>query len=96
MIIPVPKEIKNYVDNIESVPLIEIKGTKWFLISEEERNILKQFLYDIDAVHENVWKKWSEKEISKNGMRGINADRIIRNCVLKSDNELGYRFVDLK
>lgn len=96
MKIPVPKEIECYVNNINAVPLVEIKGTKWFLITEKEREILKDFLHNVDAVPEKVWKTWTDNEISENGMRGINADRIIRNCVLKCDNECGYRFVDTK
>lgn len=93
MKITVPKEIKNYVNNIDTVPLIEIKGTKWFLITEKELEILRLFLKKVDSIPETIWKKWSEKDISKTGMQGIYADRIIRNCVVKDNCECGYRFV---
>ena len=81
--IKIPEEIKKYLENEESVPLVEIKGTKWYSITNEEKEILSNFVKEIDNIPEEIWRKYPEKEILKYSYMGNLADRIVRNCVVK-------------
>lgn len=92
MEVAVNKDIISYVDDIDTVPLILIKNTYWYIVSPNEFSLLKSFLTEIDSIPEKVWRKFSDKDILLNGSRGNNAYRILRNCVIKDNSEIGYRF----
>ena len=42
--IRVPREIKKYVEKTDNVKLVDIKGTKWFAVTEREKELIKEYL----------------------------------------------------
>ena len=89
----IPKNIESYVKNTDNVPLVDIKGTKWFLVTEDEFVALKKYLNEVDSVPEKIWRNLPKEQIDVGCICGNNADRIIRNCVIKDDSEQGYKTV---
>ena len=81
--ITIPENVRHYLENEKSVPLVEIKGTKWYYISKEEKETLQTFVKEVDRVPESVWRNWPESEISKYCDMGNIADRIARNCITR-------------
>lgn len=94
MQIPIPEQIKKYVEDIEIVPLIEIKGTKWYIVSKEELKELVKYRDEIDKIPEKVWRAYPKEDIEHDCDCGNNADRIIRNCVVKDNNPDGYKVIN--
>lgn len=80
--IRVPREIKKYVENTDNVKLVDIKGTKWFAITMHEKELLKEYLTNIDKVPERVWRNQPVSVIDYQCITGNNADRIVRNSVI--------------
>jgi len=74
-----PDNLKKYLDNTDDVPTKEIEGTKWFDISDDERNQLKDFVDTVDSIPEEEWRKWDEKKALDYSNYANNADRIYRN-----------------
>lgn len=79
----IPNNIKKYLENEKNVPLVEVKGTRWFYISQKEKDTLKQFVKDLDSIPEKVWRSYPENEILKFSYMGNLADRIVRNCIVR-------------
>lgn len=80
--IRVPREIKKYVENTDNVKLVDIKGTKWFAITEHEKELIKEYLKEIDKIPERVWRNQPVSVIDYQCITGNNADRIVRNSVI--------------
>lgn len=81
--IRIPKEIKGYLKDESSVPLVEIKGTKWYSITQKEKELLKKFVADIDSIPEAIWRQWPEDKMLQYSHWGNVADRIVRNCKIR-------------
>ena len=82
-VIRIPKEIKGYLKDESSVPLVEIKGTKWYSITQREKELLIKFVADIDKIPEAIWRQWPEDKMLQYSHWGNLADRIVRNCVIR-------------
>ena len=81
--ITIPENVKHYLENEKTVPLVEVKGTKWYYISKEEKETLQTFVKEVDKIPEKVWRNWPESEIFKYCGMGNVADRIVRNCITR-------------
>lgn len=84
--IRVPTLVKSYLENEENIPLIEVKGTKWYHITQREKDSLIRFRDRVDSIPEEEWRNWSEDKKLKYSFMGSLADRVIRNCVIKEEN----------
>ena len=80
--IRVPREIKKYVEKTDNVKLVDIKGTKWFAVTEREKELIKEYLKEIDKIPERVWRNQPVSVIDYQCITGNNADRIVRNSVI--------------
>ena len=76
-------KIAHYLEHEDSVPLIEINGTRWYHITEEESILLKEFIAELDRIPEDVWRKYTESTILDYSYKGNLAERIVRNCVIR-------------
>ena len=81
--ITIPENVKHYLENEKTVPLVEVKGTKWYYISKEEKETLQTFVREVDKIPEKIWRNWPESEILKYCDMGNIADRIVRNCITR-------------
>ena len=80
--IRVPREIKKYVENTDNVKTVPIKNSLWFAVTEHEKELLKEYLKEIDKIPERVWRNQPVSVIDYQCITGNNADRIIRNSVI--------------
>jgi hypothetical protein len=83
-IIP-PENIRKYVEDERTVPLVNIKNVLWYSITEEEKASLAEFLKAVDSVPEAVWRTWDEAETLALAALGNNASRILRNSVIRTE-----------
>ena len=42
--VKVPKTIQKYLEDESTVPLIYVKGTLWYYITQREKDMLKKFV----------------------------------------------------
>lgn len=84
MKIELPENIKKYVEDETTVPLIPFKHSLWYSITQEEKDALQALVKAIDSIPENEWRTWDEREIMKWCAIGNNAARIVRNCIIRS------------
>lgn len=83
-IIP-PENIRKYVEDERTVPLVNIKNVLWYSITEEEKTSLAEFLKAVDSVPEAVWRTWDEAETLALAALSNNASRILKNSVIRSE-----------
>ena len=83
IMIQIPEKVKHYLENEENIPLVEVDRTRWYYISQEEKDILAQFVIDIDKIPEKVWRNYPEDVIWKFSCMGNLADRVVRNCIVR-------------
>ena len=81
--IPIPESVRHYLENEKNIPLVEVNRTKWYYISQKEKDMLAQFVIDIDKIPEKVWRNYPEDIIWKFSCMGNLADRVVRNCIVK-------------
>lgn len=84
----IPENIRKYVEDESSVPLIAYNRSLWYHITKEEKAALVALVRAIDSVPESEWRKWDEKEIIKWSAIGNNADRIARQSIVKEIGEI--------
>lgn len=80
-----PENIRKYVEDERSVPLVKIKGVLWYSITKEENESLAKFLKAVDSVPENEWRSWSEAEILELAAVGNTANRILKNSIISNE-----------
>lgn len=80
-----PEIIREYVENEGSVPLVKENGSLWYSITEEEKESLIQFLNAVDSIPEAEWRTWSDADTLELAAAGNNAQRIIKNCIIRND-----------
>jgi hypothetical protein len=85
MKIHIPENIRKYVENERTVPLVDIKGTLWYSITEEEKAALVAFVADLDAMPRGEWLSLPEPERWVLACMLNDAERIIRNSVIKEE-----------
>ena len=81
--VKVPKTIQKYLEDENSVPLIDVKGTFWYYITQREKDMLKKFVDEIDRIPESTWRTWSEDVALQYSHWANLADRIVRNSKIR-------------
>ena len=81
--VKVPKTIQKYLEDENSVPLIDVKGTLWYYITQREKDMLKKFVDEIDRIPESTWRTWSEDVALQYSHWANLADRIVRNSKIR-------------
>lgn len=80
--IRVPREIKKYLENTDNVKTVPVKNSLWFAVTEHEKELIKEYLKEIDKIPERVWRNQPVSVIDYQCITGNNADRIVRNSVI--------------
>jgi len=80
----IPKTIQKYLEDESTVPLVDIKGTLWYSITQKEKDLLQKFVKELDAIPEEKWRKLPEDMILEYSHWGNLADRIVRNSVVRN------------
>lgn len=78
-----PEIIREYIENIDSVPLVPFKGTLWYSITDEEKRALMQYRDDLDRIPYETWDALPDGDKWKLSCAWHDADRIIRNSIVK-------------
>jgi hypothetical protein len=78
-----PEIIRAYIDSINSVPLVNVNGTRWFSITDEEKRALMQYRDDLDRIPRETWDALPVGDKWKLSCAWHDADRIIRNSIVK-------------
>ena len=81
--VKVPKTIQKYLEDENSVPLIDVKGTLRYYITQREKDMLKKFVDEIDRIPESTWRTWSEDVALQYSHWANLADRIVRNSKIR-------------
>ena len=81
--VKVPKTIQKYLEDESTVPLIDVKGTLWYYITQREKDMLKKFVDEIDRIPESTWRTWSEDVALQYSHWANLADRIVRNSKIR-------------
>lgn len=85
MKITIPENIKNYIADEKTVPLVDIKGTLWYSITDAEKASLQKFVRDLDAIPCEEFAKLSDSEKWDLSWMFNDAERILRNSVIRHD-----------
>ena len=83
MEIKMPESIRSYIEDERNVPLIDIKGTLWYHITEEEKSALVQLAADLDRIPDEEFQCLTDAEKWKLSCAWNDAKRIVRNSVIK-------------
>ena len=83
MKIEIPQIIRSYIEDEKNVPLIDIKGTLWYHITEEEKNALVQLAADLDRIPNEEFERLTDVEKWELSCAWNDAGRIVRNSVIK-------------
>lgn len=83
MKIEIPQIIRSYIEDEKNVPLIDIKGTLWYYITEEEKNALVRLAADLDRIPNEEFQRLTDAEKWTLSCAWNDACRIVRNSVIK-------------
>lgn len=83
MKIEIPQIIRSYIDDERNVPLIDVKGTYWYHITEEEKNALVRLAADLDAIPCEEFESLTEEEKWRLSCAWHDAKRIVRNSIIR-------------
>lgn len=88
-----PENLTKYLDThkgMDKFPTTIKDGDRWFSITQEEKDMLKNYVDKVDSIPEETWRKWDEKEALDISNRANNAERVLRNSVVdKEQFEVG-------
>ena len=87
MKIEIPQIIRSYIEDEKNVPLIDVKGTLWYYITEAEKNALVRLAADLDAMPNEEFERLSDAEKWRLSCAWNDANRIVRNSVIKEDQK---------
>lgn len=79
----IPQIIRSYIEDEKNVPLIDVKGTLWHHITEEEKNALVRLAADLDRIPTEVFESLTDAEKWRLSCAWNDANRIVRNSVIK-------------
>ena len=79
----IPQITRSYIDDERNVPLIDIKGTYWYHITEAEKNALIRLAADLDAIPNEEFQSLTDAEKWRLSCAWNDAQRIVRNSVIK-------------
>ena len=83
MKIVIPENIKRYIEDEKTVPLVRIKGTLWYSITEAEKASLKKLICDLDAIPNKEFVKLLNSEKWELSCMLNDAERILKNSVTR-------------
>lgn len=83
----IPQIIRAYIENERSVPLIDVKGTYWYHITEEEKKALIRFAADLDEIPTEEFERLSDAEKWRLSCAWNDAKRIVRNSVIREEQK---------
>lgn len=83
MKIEIPNIIRAYIEDETSVPLIDVKGTLWYHITQEEKSALVKLAADLDAIPNEEFERLTDKEKWTLSCAWNDAKRIVRNSVIR-------------
>jgi dTDP-glucose pyrophosphorylase len=75
--------IRSYIDDEKNVPLIDVKGTYWYHITEEEKNALVRLAADLDQIPNEEFQRLTDAEKWTLSCAWNDANRIVRNSVIR-------------
>lgn len=81
MKIVIPENIKRYIEDEKTVPLVRIKGTLWYSITEEEKASLRVLISELESISSIDWISLPESEKWHISCMLNDAERIYKNCV---------------
>lgn len=87
MKIEIPQIIRSYIEDEKSVPLIDIKGTYWYHITEEEKNALVRLAADLDRIPTEELESLTDAEKWTLSCAWHDANRIVRNSVIREETK---------
>lgn len=79
----IPENIRSYLEDESSVPLIPYKRSLWYHITKEEKASLVAFVASLDAMTRAEWEALTEDEKWTVSSWLYDAERIIRNSIIK-------------
>jgi hypothetical protein len=85
MKIKVPDLIRAYIEDEKNVPLVDVRGTYWYHITEEEKSALVQLAADLDAIPNEEFERLTDAEKWRLSCAWHDANRIIRNSVIREE-----------
>ena len=83
----IPQIIRAYIEDERSVPLIDVKGTYWYHITEEEKKALIRLAADLDAIPTEEFERLSDAEKWALSSAWHDANRIVRNSIIKEEQK---------
>lgn len=83
MYITIPENIRQYIDDESTVPLIDIKGTLWYHITQTEKEALIAFAKELDSITGDEFNSMPDSEKWRLSCAWNDANRIIRNSVIR-------------
>lgn len=79
-----PENIKKYIEDEKSVPLVKIKNVLWYSITEEEKESLIVFLKALDSIPKSEWNEMPDSEKWDLSCAWNDAERILTNSVIRT------------
>lgn len=74
----------NSHESVQNIPTVcDNHGILWFSITQEEKDLLKEYLHLVDSVPEDVWRQWDDDVLIDISARGNFANRIILNSKVR-------------
>ena len=83
MSITIPENIRQYIEDETTVPLIDIKGTLWYHITQAEKEALTALMRDLDSVPSDEFNSMPDSEKWRLSCAWNDANRIVRNSVIR-------------
>ena len=79
------ENIREYIENEKTVPLVSVKGVLWYAITPDEKRSLLQFIRELDAIPSNEWQALPESEKLALSCAWCDANRIYNNSILREN-----------
>ena len=84
-IVNIDPKIAQYFENESNIPLVEINGTLWYHITEEEKQLFADFVRQIDRIPEKVWRKYTTGVVLDLSYKGNLAARVVKNSIIREE-----------
>ena len=85
MIIEIPENIRRYVEDEKTCPLVKVKNVLWYSITPEEKESLARFLVALNAIPSDVFQTLPDGEKWRISCLWNDAERIYKNSIIRSE-----------
>lgn len=85
MKITIPNNIKKYIEDQKTVPLVRIKGVLWYSITEGEKASLRMLISELNAISCLDWNSLLESEKWELSCMLNDAERILKNSITRTN-----------